>query len=433
MAQLIRLNRLSKLDWYVRPGRSGSGRLAQLISQNRTPCDGVVLDPTLWSRQSELASIAQGAGIETILDPRSLELSSAGGLERPGISQLPWCTRPAHTAQALGDVDARRRLVGPIAEFAVQNSLSAVLAPTHFVETSDDPWLDIDDLLTVELRHELDRRGGGDILVHRPLYVHSKLFRQLGSIEKLSSRLRTTHFAQLWLAVHPFGTMSSGSIALKRYIEACRILGAVEVPLVAMRTGTVGLLLMAIGAVSAMECGITDGEGFDITHHTTPPRPPENGKPVIGSTPRIYIASLGVFMTTREADAFFGVRGMKPRHLCQTGCCPRGYVDIVKKRVDHFLLSRKAEIARLSAIPPRLRGKIYLDEFLRPASDRAVAASRAHVRIPKVRVRLDDWRQTVSAILEDQQAVAQPATTRVVEPNQRPAVGSLVPIRGDKE
>lgn len=433
MAQLIRLNRLSKLDWYVRPGRSGSGRLAHLISQNRTPCDGVVLDPAMWPRQSELATVAQAAGIETILDPRSLELSSPGGLERPGIARLPWCTQRVDTPQTLADVDARRRFLGPIAEFAVQNSVSAVLAPTHFVDTSDDPWLDIDDLLVVDLRRELDGRGGEDILLHRPLYVHAKLFRRPDSVEKLASRLRTTHFSQLWLAVHPFGTASSGSVALKRYIEACRILGAVEVPLVAMRTGTVGLLLMAIGAVSAMECGITDGEGFDVTHHTTPPRPPENGRPIIGSTPRIYIPSLGLFLTTREAEAFFAVRGMKPRHLCQSGCCPRGYVDMVNKRVDHFLLTRKSEVERLSAIPPRHRGKIYLDEFLRPASDRAVAATRAHARIPKVRARLDDWRQTVSGILEDQQAVAQPLTAGMDGPATRPTLPTLVPVQGEQE
>ena len=73
---------------------------------------------------------------------------------------------------------------------------------------------------------------------------------------------------------------------------------------------------------------------------------------------------------------------------------------MIGRRLDHFIVSRDREVADLSAVPTHLRARVYLDSYLRPASDRAVAAERAHPRMKSVRKRLDDWRRTVSSAVD---------------------------------
>jgi hypothetical protein len=400
MATIIPLKRHPNLRGFLRPGRSTAGRLKALIAAGAHPCDGLVLDAALWSRLSDLADAAAGARIETVLDPRSLELASEGGRARGAVAGLAWAGRVTHSREALRSRAARAELVGPIADFVATQRLDAVLAPTHFLETVEDEWLDIDDALTRELREVLDGLGRKDALVYRPVYLPSRLLSsRLGPGDTLAARFKGTATDALWLGVHPFGT-SAGPLAIRRYVDFCRALHAAELPIVAMHSGTVGMLLMALGAVSAIESGVTDGENFDADALTRRPRVPRDGEKVIGATPRVYLHTLGAFVTTKEAQAFFAVRGMTSSHACQSACCPHGVEDMVSHRIGHFAMRRQAEIEGLARIPSHKRAKVWVDTELRPASDRAIAAERAHPRLRSVRKRLDDWRRTASGILD---------------------------------
>jgi hypothetical protein len=401
MANVIQLARSSGLRGYLRPGRSTAGRLKTMIAAGRRPCDGVVLDAALWTRLSELADVAKSSDIETVLDPRSLELASAGGRSRGGIAGLPWAGTSIHDTGTLRSRHARADIIVPIAHFVAEHHLDAVLAPTHFFETLDDDWLAIDDMLTLELREALDSLGRADARLYRPLYLPSRLLAgRYATGAALVGRLGAYHHVEaLWIAVHPFGA-SAGPVALRRYVDFCRSLHAAGLPLVGMRTGTVGILLMALGAVSAIESGVTDGETFDVEVLTRAPRTPRDGEKIIGATPRVYLQGLGAFVTTKEAEAFFAVRGMTSSHACQSACCPRGSRDMIERRIDHFALRRQAEIDALSRIPVHRRARDWLDTELRPASDRAIAAERVHPRLRSVRKRLDDWRRTTAGLLD---------------------------------
>jgi len=400
-----------KLRSYLRPGRTTSARLAHLIAQRQRVCDGVVLDPTLWSRQADLARVARAARVDTILDPRSLELASAGGHLRTGIKDLPWYTSTVQGPGSLAHVAAQEELVGPIAEYISNRDITAVLIPGHFIESKSDPWIGIDNDLSLRLQQHLIASGRPDVRVIRPLYLHSNLLRQTRDLESIRESLVLDGVSAIWLAVHPFGTSSAGPLSLRRYIEAAYELKRTNLPVMGLNTGTIGLLLMAVGALDGIESGLTDGEGFDIGQHAAPPAPKGNGA-TIGSTPRVYIPTLGVFLTTKEARAFFSVRGMTGQHACQIGCCPRGVEDMIGRRLDHFIVSRDREVADLSAVPTHLRARVYLDSYLRPASDRAVAAERAHPRMKSVRKRLDDWRRTVSSAVDGGAATDVSASSR---------------------
>lgn len=398
MTEIIQLARSAPLALYLRPGRSGAAQIRDMIAAHRLPCEGLVLDPALWRRQSDLAGLASGARLDTVLDTRSLELASHGGRERSGIGDLPWFTSPLHTPNYLLDAAHRYEVVSEIARFTVNHGLSSVLAPTHFLLTPDDPWLRVDDLLTNDLRRHLDLTGGNDVRIYRPVYIHSQLLRSRAFLEDLTTRLVSSPVHALWLGVHPFGTSSAGPLAMRRYVDFCLELHRCGRPLIGIHTGTVGVLLMALGALSGIESGITDLETFRIDQFGE--LPISDGSPAIGSTPRIYIQSLGVFMTQKEARAFFGVRGLSSQHACQTGCCRRGVEDTYRYRINHFVTNRSEEVRRLSRVPAHLRSKHYLDEFLRPACDKAAAASRAVPSLVPARERLDAWRQTMTGILD---------------------------------
>lgn len=401
MADILQLTAPPGLANYLRPGRTGAATLLRLIAQNQPPCNGVVLDPTLWTMQANLAAAARASGIETVLDPRSLELASAGGREKSGVSALPWAGVDVHTAESLSEASERRNVVAPLAEFAVEREFSAVLAPTHFISSENDEWLAVDDRLVADLRGELDSAGGRAIALYRPLFIHSRLIRPSGAIERIATRLRSRSVDAIWLGVHPFGTASSGSLSLRWYVDACRALHPLGVPLVGIHTGTVGLLLLAIGALGGIESGMTDGEHFNADQFTRAPEPrSDDDDGPRSSLPRVYIPSLGIFLTTREADLFFAHKGMPAQHGCQLPCCPRGVRDMIRSRLPHFALSRMEEVRRIERVPLSLRPQDFLDHYLRQGSDKALAAEKASPRAATARTRFDEWRLTFGGLLD---------------------------------
>jgi hypothetical protein len=385
---------------FLRPGRASARSLQDMISGGRSPCDGVVIDSTLLSHERGLLEAANASDIQTILDPRSLELASIGGRVRTGVSDLPWAMSDVHSRSSFASMGTRRFVAAQIARFADQYRFSAVLAPTHLIETADDPWLDIDDALTNQLRIELDALGLDSVAIHRPLYLSSAVISGKDRGRFLSRRLGWAGSDSIWIAVHPFGTSNSGPLSLRRYFDFCRHMHETRIPLIGMHTGTVGLTVMALGAVSGIESGMTDGEGFDVSRHVLAPKELPAGVRPMGSTPGIYIEGLAVFLTTREAMAFYSVKGMTSAHGCRGECCRRGVRDMLENRLPHFATTRRREVDELSRIPSHQRARSWLDDKLRPASDSAIQAARAHPRMHKARRQIDDWRVTVAGIID---------------------------------
>lgn len=102
-----------------------------------------------------------------------------------------------------------------------------------------------------------------------------------------------------------------------------------------------------------------------------------------------------------SGQGVFSRRGMRAAHGCQNGnCCPRGWQDMQLEPRRHFLIRRAAEIAAISAAPESLRSGYYMENFLRPASDRAVRAAEVEPSLVSGRKRLDSWRGTLGAELD---------------------------------
>ena len=229
------LRTVEPLGLYFRAGRNDHKVLMQLMARGAPTFTGAVLDASLASRQDDLRLDLNQRRFETVLDPMVMELATEGGWEREALRSLPWAGDSKHTPASI-TVANIGALIDPIAEFAVEKGYSAMLSPTHYIERIDDPWGAIDQgrLTTTTAAAKCSRKSG------MPIYLsHRHVEANLDGAENrrwIADRLSELEIDGLWLCVHPVGAQASGAI-LKSYIDFCRDLARVGVPLVAERTG----------------------------------------------------------------------------------------------------------------------------------------------------------------------------------------------------
>ncbi len=381
---------------YVRPFPRDFSYLARLIAEGRSVGSGIVVDPRDPQRSESLRDIAREEDIELVLDPLSVELATEIGYNRTGTAGLPWASGSPHQAETL-DLAGIYRYSDSLARTAVRFGMSAVLAPTHFLESLPSLWLDVDFKLTLALRERLNRRGVDGTLIYYPLAVRLKTLQSKHNRVEILHHLRGLVTAEaidaVWLRVPGFGVTESGPLNLRRYFEFARGLHGLGVPVVAERTGTIGLAMLAFGAVGGIEQGVTVGERYDLR--------PLQRKATKGGflpAPRVYVKEIGAFLSRKEARKLLAHRTVKNRFACQLPCCPRGVEDMLEDPRRHFLVTRAKEIEQLSRVPEADRADLYLETWLRPASDRATLAARLNPKLRTQRKRLDRWRETLGEL-----------------------------------
>lgn len=384
------------LGLYFRVGRDHKS-LQALLAQNRANFSGVVLDPWDGDRHGELRRACAGR-FETVLDTRALELSGSGSLNNAKITGLPWAGGSLPHTPALVAGAHGRQMAELIADEIIAYGYSAVLAPTRLISAPDDPWLAVDINQARWLRQALDQRGLSNTLIYFPLTLRSAVFGSSSARQSIIAALNAAPIDALWLRVQPFSAATLGPLALRRYIEASQDFQRLGLPVVGEKTGTAGVALMAFGAVGGIESGVTFGERFEINDLYKPP-PPGGGGFV--PSPRVYVQSLGVFMVRADYQALIGQSGMRSLFGCRdTSCCARGPADTDRDPRRHFLLQRQREINDISQRPEPVRPGRYLEEFLRPASDRALRAAKVAPGLRKSQQRLEHWRLTLGALNE---------------------------------
>jgi hypothetical protein len=92
---------------------------------------------------------------------------------------------------------------------------------------------------------------------------------------------------------------------------------------------------------------------------------------------RVYVPQLDLLLKPADAQVLLE-RSSRTRALfgcSDTRCCPRGIQDMLQRPAHHFLFQRVKEVSELSRVPAHVRPQIFLEQNVRPASDRAVIAS----------------------------------------------------------
>ena len=386
------------LGSYIRPISRDINVLSELLASGQPIGSGIIVDARPPEKSDDLRQTAKSRGVELVLDPNSVELSTDGGIDRSGMLQLPWSGGECDTPDSLGR--RAEAVVESIAATAVTMSVDAVLAPAHFLESLPSRWLDLDIQLAEALRRALDEDPRGrKIRIYYPLVSNLGVLSRgpiLARIRDELQRLRQDEVIDaIWLRMHAFGSTSSGRLNLRRYADVSRRLHPVGVPIIGERTGTVGLALMSLGCIAGIESGVTHGERCDIRALQREPRPGQGG---FAPAPRVYLPAIGAFLNREPARQFFSAPGIKNWFACQRPCCRRGFLDMLADPRRHFLITRASEVRELAAVPAEVRPEHYLTTWLRPASDRVIRASRVLPELAKQRRRLDDWRETLSDV-----------------------------------
>jgi hypothetical protein len=237
--------------------------LEQALAEERGTGSGLVINPVHISRQRSLVLEANRIGVETILDVRSMEMSTVTGHALPGIATLPWAASRPHSAESLRGKRGAD-FTETIANKAALFGFAAVLAPAHYLDGHDSAWWAVDAELVRQLRAALDDANATATCIYYPLMMRASALSSEAMLERVIEHLRSLPIDAVWLRLHPFGTQSSGPLTLKRYIAISRALHRLGLPIVADRSGAVGVALMAVGAVGGVESGVTFKDKVDF-------------------------------------------------------------------------------------------------------------------------------------------------------------------------
>lgn len=359
------------LALYLRPGRNDHLEMLKLISSGSAACFGSVFDPTQLERHKELKAEVLKHRLDAILDPKTQQLALPGSFTNT-LGTLPWAIedRPHGVADFQGT--AGRRLISVLGDFVVEKGFTQVLAPTHILSSANDPWAEVDADSARKLRSHLDRNQGGGVPLIYSLAIPYSVFRDKEQRRALVDLLKTVPAAAVWLKIERFGSDSTPT-AVRTYIEGAADFHELGIPVIADHVGGMaGLSLLAFGATGGIAHGITMGERFDASGW----RHPRGGNP-FSPARRVYVPGLDLLLKPTEAKALFDsstrARGMFG--CTDTDCCPRGIKDQVENPALHFLRQRIREVNGLGQVPEQLRPQRFLDQHLRPATDKALAAA----------------------------------------------------------
>lgn len=383
-----------RLGLYLRPGRNDHTVFMQLLAEDKA-VSGLVLDARHLTRHRQLRESLIGNGVHAVLDTDFMQLTTPGGSVLAGLDGLPWRQfADATPVELRGRVG--RELAATIADSVDDLGYSAVLAPTHLLSDANDKFLGADLSVARYLRAELDRRELAETPIFYPLALPASALGNPAQRAVLVEGLRGIDTDAIWLRLHPFGTSSAGPLALRHYIEAGWELGRLDLPLVGERTGTVGLALMAFGAVGGIESGITLGERFDAQALLHPPDP--RGSPY-SPPPRVYLHQIGAFVPRAVAEAIFRNRQMVAALACrESSCCRGGAEGMLRDPRRHFVLKRMSEVDRIGSVAPDARATIYNHEILQPATILSGRAARVAPELVSHQRRLEGWHRTLEAL-----------------------------------
>lgn len=396
---------------YLRVGHRDAALVAELLDVGLPVGAGVIVDPAATKRTADLRHVARQHALEIILDPRSVELSTIGGLASSTAQRLPWAPSEPHTPAALAG-PIGQQMASEITTSALEENATAVLAPSHFLD-DDIQWLAVDEALTQALRDELDAAGGTATAVYYPLVASQRFLRNepvmTATLASLKRLVRDGCIDAVFLRLHGFGTASAGSQTLRTYIRLARRLHDLGVPVVAERSGTVGVALAAFGAVGGIESSITYGETCDVRRLLRPPR----GKGFV-PPPRVYMRDALSLVSKAEAESVLDRRGFS-RMRCQEACCRSDRSGMVADPRRHFVVNRSLEMSRLSLVPEVERAGHYVTGTLLPASNQAARLARTFESMSGHHGRLLSWAEALNRTLEED-AAANEAQTRSAAP-----------------
>lgn len=348
---------------YIRLGYNNHRKVEDLHAAGKLSTQRVVVEANYLERQVELLSTLRATGSDLVLDVKAAELSEIGSYQS-SVRYLPW----ANTKQnkPLQPSDFNESLIALHAEhialFAIKYRVSSILSPSHYIDSPNSKWLEIDRQLCIALREALNTEGGTEIGVDYMLNTNSQALNDEASRKVIMRNLDGLPFKNLWLRIAGFGNDASAA-GLRRYINTLWDIQSLEKPLVADHVGGyVGLALLAFGAVGAISHGVATKETFYLRSWT------HKSEWSGGSKSRFYLPDIDLFLSLKQANVLMAGYGAKNLLACKDDdCCSRGLKSMDSSPEEHFLFQRAKQLQKLNNIPRLKRVEHFLNDTLHNA------------------------------------------------------------------
>lgn len=361
--------------------------------------NGVILDATKGHVQRELRAEALSRGMDAALDPMTPQLAYEHKLT-DSLTELPWGTDGPQRLHDYRD-DQGRRKTAELFNVVIRDGYTQVMAHTHVISGPNDPWLHVDIANAQYLAGLRDAQSNRVEIIY-PLVLTMEVFKDSVFMDAIATALENAPIDILQFRIANFSWDASGT-KTRDYILAARRLHDLNVPIVADMVGGVsGLALAAFGAVGGISHGVTLSQSFGISAWQRPSNGEGRAQP-----PRVYLQNLDLCVKKAEAEIYFANQSIARRHICRdTHCCTGGRQSMMNNPTRHFMRQRTREISELGQVPPAMRSQAFLDQTIRPISDRLTAAANIDLgnevlekRLHKHSVRMSKMRDLVAHLI----------------------------------
>lgn len=368
---------------FMRVGFSDHRQIEQLVSAGDLPPSRFVIDAANFKRQTSLIRTLRDEKAEIVLDSNAAELSTKGRFG--GANRLaPWAMddRPLEKDDFVPGTN--RSVIEPIGRFAIENRISTVMSPNHYLGDGESGWFKVDQQSCISLREFLDRKGGQNIAIDYPLIITYAQLRDPDTRKILLDGLSDLPFDYLWLRISGFGADATAA-GIERYIQALFEFHAWGKPIITDHVG--GLTSFAIstsGAASGFSHAITGKERFSASNWVDPKSKKGGGRG--GKT--IYIPGLDRRLTITDARKMFDdARTSREIFGCPDKSCCGDIERMLSNPEAHFVRQRIRQTKELSNIPESLRSEKFVTDYVEQArrrADRALKLKKADEDIKKM-------------------------------------------------
>jgi hypothetical protein len=393
----------SPLGLYIRAARGDSHSIQTFLELRGAHFHGVVIDAGRTAADKALREAAAARRLDVVLDPRTQESALVGAFS-DRLGSLPWGVGRPHVPSDFAG-SAGKRKAAALAAFVKTHGFTKVLTPSHLIQNRTATWLPIDCEMASRLREELDAIDCKQIPIAYSLAIPYSAFRDPDEFGAIIDRVKGSVEDELWLKVEGFGSQAS-PVGIRNYVETVRALHHFEMPVIADHVGGLaGLSLVAFGGVGGLSHGVTLRESFNASHWM---RLKEDKKANFAQHHRVYLADLDMHVKVAQARKLFDISLMRGKIGCKDiACCARGISDMLEQPGLHFLSQRMRQFAELSDVPEQMRPLVFLENFVRKASDRTMVVSNLKLddevflaRVKRQRRRLDTLRETLRVFAE---------------------------------
>lgn len=305
---------------------------------------GAVVDATYAETEPALIPRLLQLEIPFAVDPQSLRFADASFRSIKSLVSLPYAPAAA-LGTGLSRSEIQRLVLGAL-RFQAKFNPSMYLVPALPFQRPVGAEAEL-----FRLVHETAAAFNGSEIPERPLWsLAAPGTAVLRSPFALLGRLAELKIAGIYFQPTEFDAKRSSVERLASYITFVRCAAEYQLPVVAGRVGSFGLVLLALG-VQSFNSGLMQREAFSLRQLHRPRKRLASGRSSGGRRRTAYLHQVLATLPERQAQWILKNRALRSGFICAQGRCRFSYEAQWTYARAHFLHSRLREVAAVRHAP----------------------------------------------------------------------------------